>query len=424
MIAAPLIVPSPLQQADVGPTTVVLLGTDTPIGLAITRELGRHGHRVVGIGRSVHALAGASRYCMHHSVRASGGETALVAQIMELAERHAATCLVAIAEGDLLLLNRHRDRLESSLKVLVPTSDALSLVLDKAKCQVEAAAVGIRTPRSLSPASVAAVCADGELSYPAVLKWADPNAVAPVLSKAGLPLHKIDFALDRAMLLAKLAPYEAVGVLPMIQEYCPGHGLGQMFLARDGEILLEFQHERLHEWPPEGGVSSLCKAVPLTEHVEARERSRALLRRLRWTGVAMVEYRYDPATRSYAFMEINGRFWGSLPLAEACGVPFASGLVSACAQGAGVPYYRRDYPLLVCVYGIPETKRLLRLLLQRGATADPLYRGDPWASLLSYLTRPLRPSTRYYVLALTDPRPWFADVSSVVARGIRRLAGR
>ena len=137
----------------------------------------------------------------------------------------------------------------------------------------------------------------------------------------------------------------------------------------------------------------------------------------------MVEYRYDPATRTYAFMEINGRFWGSLPLAEACGVPFAAGLIAACVQNVGVPGYRRDYPQLVCVYGIPETKRLLRLLWQRGTTANPLYRGDPWASLLSYLTRPLRPSTRYYVFSLVDLKPWLADVSSVIARGIRRLSG-
>ena len=49
------------------------------------------------------------------------------------------------------------------------------------------------------------------------------------------------------------------------------------------------------------------------------------------TGVAMVEYRYDPASRRYVFMEINGRFWGSLQLAIDAGVDFPALLVAATA---------------------------------------------------------------------------------------------
>ena len=403
---------------------VVLLGTDTPIGLAVVRDLGHHGYRVVGIGRRAEALAGASRYCHHHAVRADG-ETGLIAQIVALARDHGARFLLAVGESDLLLLNRHRETLEKALELLVPSEDQLLQVIDKAACQEHAKAVGLAVPRSWQFASLEeARQAAGDLSYPAVLKWADPHRVSRALEKEGLPLVKTGYAHDSDDLVRQLTPYAAIGSFPMVQEYCRGHGLGQMFLVRDGSVLMEFQHERLHEWPPEGGASTLCRGVPLQKHGELRDLSRALLQRLRWTGVAMVEYRHDPASGRSAFMEINGRFWGSLPLAIAAGLPFAAGLVAHCAREERPLPLPRDYPVLTACYWIPETKRLLRVLFQRQRIQDPFYRPDPLRSLLSYLSIPLHPSSRWFVFQLTDPGPFLADLASVLRKLRLRRRGQ
>lgn len=62
-----------------------------------------------------------------------------------------------------------------------------------------------------------------------------------------------------------------------------------------------------------GGFSSVCDALPLSEHQALQAQSVALLRAIGWEGVAMVEYRFDPATGTAVLMEINGRFWGSYP---------------------------------------------------------------------------------------------------------------
>lgn len=416
--------PAPDGNPRLSGVKVILLGTDTPIGLAVIRDLGRHGCITIGIGRSRNALARYSRYCLTHVVRETQ-EQALISQIIELAARHGAAYLLAISEGDLLLLNRHRTELERSLHVLTPTDDLLDAVLDKRACQAAAEAVGLRVPRTLQVSSLGeAQAAAGKLAYPVVLKWSDPNAVADRLAAAGLELLKTEYAHDTAELLERLARYERVAAFPMIQEYCPGRGLGQMFLVCNGDVHLEFQHERLHEWPPEGGTSSLCRAVPLSRHGEARARSVALLKRLRWTGVAMVEYRYDRATGVYYFMEVNGRFWGSLPLAIAAGIPFAAGLVAVCGQGRPVPSHRSDYARLSCCYWIPETKRLLRVLFRRKRIRDPFFRADPLASLLSYALMPLDPSTRYFVFQFSDPLPFFADLGSVAAKAWSRLTAR
>jgi predicted ATP-grasp superfamily ATP-dependent carboligase len=257
------------------------------------------------------------------------------------------------------------------------------------------------------------------LSYPRVIKWSNPNEVVEDLEKAGLTLHKCEYAHSAKELIEKLRPYAKINQFPLVQEYCPGKGIGQMFLVHEGEILLQFQHQRVHEWPPEGGVSTLCKSLSLSAHQACRERSESLLRALRWTGVAMVEYRYDHTTDTYYFMEINGRFWGSLPLAIAAGVPFAAGLVQSTKKNAAT-IKQPDYAELYCRFMIPEIRRLARLLLQPDQIQDPYYRYSRLREFSSFVFNFFRPGTRYYLFSVSDPGPFMADLKNIVAKTLCR----
>jgi predicted ATP-grasp superfamily ATP-dependent carboligase len=403
--------------------TVIVLGIDTPIGLAIVRDLGRHGYDVAGIGRTATALASSSRYCTHCYVRRQG--VGLIEQIREIAAKHSAKWLLSISEVDLLLLNRYRSDLERDLQLLVPRDEQLSIVLDKEACLEVAGEVGIATPRSVQIESLQELAGiEDRLSFPVVLKWSDPNGVAPLLRDASVELEKAEYAASKEELSRMLSKYASLGVFPLIQEYCPGTGLGQMFLTLNGDVLVEFQHERVLEWPPEGGSSAICRSVPLERHAQLRTRSRDLLRRLNWTGVAMVEYRFDRATESYVFMEINGRFWGSLPLAIAAGVPFAAGLVETAGQGESPPPFVRNYPEITCCYWIPATKSVLRVLFQASAIRDPLYELDRGGAVRSYLSVLFNPRTTFYVFCWSDPRPFFTDVGNVLRKIIGLATGR
>jgi hypothetical protein len=55
----------------------------------------------------------------------------------------------------------------------------------------------------------------------------------------------------------------------------------------------------------------------------------AKLERTGWNGVAMVEYRWDPATDRFYLMEMNLRFWGSIHLALFAGADFPKLLADA-----------------------------------------------------------------------------------------------
>ena len=47
-----------------------------------------------------------------------------------------------------------------------------------------------------------------------------------------------------------------------------------------------------------------------------------MMEALNYTGVAMVEYLVNHENGRWIFVEINSRFWGSLPLAVSSGVDF------------------------------------------------------------------------------------------------------
>ena len=47
-----------------------------------------------------------------------------------------------------------------------------------------------------------------------------------------------------------------------------------------------------------------------------------LAKALRYSGLAMVEFKQNPRTREWVLIEINARVWGSLPLSVAAGLDF------------------------------------------------------------------------------------------------------
>src|SRR5262249_28099013 len=136
-----------------------------------------------------------------------------------------------------------------------------------------------------------------------------------------------------------------------------------------GEPLLTFQHRRLHEWPPEGGSSTLCESLPHHQHRKQMDLSIALLREIGWEGAAMVEYRYDPAHDRFVLMEINGRFWGSQPLAFHAGAQFGWLTYSVLGRRV-VPDISPPKVGVLCRYLIPDIKRLLRIVFQPGKIQD------------------------------------------------------
>lgn len=393
----------------------LVLGADSAIGLTLVRELGQHGVPVHAVMREG-GIAGASRFCATAQRRPDGP---LALWLPDLIARSGAGALFAVSETDLVELARLPARI-GDCRILTPRAGPLGRTLDKSRTLAIAADAGLRVPRSWQPRAGDdfAARAAGE-DYPLVAKWSNPPEILPLLEHAGLEWIKAEYLRTPADLLALIERYRPIGQWPLIQQYCRGVGVGQMLHMEAGVATLRFQHRRLHEWPPEGGVSTYCQAEPPDRHQAQMRLSEALLRALDWQGPAMVEYRHDPETGHYWLMEVNGRFWGSLPLAMHCGAHFAWEHYrhAVLGQDTVAPDPRHD---LRARYMVPETKRLARLWLARRGIRDPFFKARPLADLLSYILGCFDPRMRYYVFMLSDPRPWARDLIQIARKVVRR----
>jgi len=402
----------------------ILLGADTPIGLTIIRELGERRVPVHAVARSREGIGLYSRWTAARYIRPfDDGST--IALLNGIAHEQGACYLLTIAERDQVMIRAAADagRLPG-LKALVPQADQLAVVGDKISTYAAAREVGVPVPATWQPPDGAAPQeAPEELTFPSILKWSNPDSVADGLAAHGIPMLKAEYCYDRAELRRSLRRYEPYGRYPLVQEFCPGAGLGHMIFLDRGEALLRLQHRRIAEWPPEGGVSTVCETLPLSVNAPLLAKSEALLRLIGWQGAAMVEYRMDPRTGKAALMEINGRFWGSLPLAYHAGVPFA--WYTYAVLGLGVrPRPTRYRPGIRCRYMIPETQRLLTLLRRRGRTQNRELSFSVLTESFEYIRQFFSPRSRYYVFTLSDPGPFLADAAFATRRAFYRFLER
>lgn len=405
----------PLPQAGAALPPCIVLGLETQIGLHIVRELGMAGIRVVGIAHDPNAIGLRSRQLWRGIVVSRQRSDELRHVLRGLGDELGPCCLLAVSEANLEWLSAHRQDF-GAVRPILPQAEALRIVLDKRQTLAAAQAVGLDVPKTVEPQSMDDVRQVAQtFPFPAVLKWSDPNAVAARLAALGLPLVKAEYAYTPQEFLAIAGRYEALGAWPLVQEYCAGYGLGQFFYMHEGQALRRFQHRRIAEWPPEGGFSSVCDDVALEQHQALQEASIALLRRIGWDGVAMVEYRHDPATGRSMLMEVNGRYWGSFPLAAQSGAGFALLSYHLCS-GLGTPQLPPVRQGLRCRMVATELKRLHRIWLQPERIVDRSFKVDKWGEARRFLSDFLRPKVRYYVWSWADPRPFWQDLRNLLRR--------
>lgn len=218
-------------------------------------------------------------------------------------------------------------------KAVIPPEASLDIALDKQRTLELADQLGVQIPSGRTIASGA--------EPPACTAW--PTVIKPIHSKVALHDETLSLsvricanAMQRDEALADLLPLSPV----LEQDYFRGRGVGVEVLFEHGEPRWWFAHERIHELPITGGASSYRRSIDVPANL--RKATLDLLTRLRWHGVAMVEFKVTE-DGDYRLMEINPRLWGSLPLAIASGVNFPLALLRmAIRQPVGPqPCYRR-----------------------------------------------------------------------------------
>ena len=372
--------------------------------LAVVRSLGRAGFTVLVVERGTSSLAGVSRFAAgrFRAPDALEHPDRFAEAVAQLARDLDVDVVLPITDASVLALLGVRERLGHAV-VPFPSLDAFRRISDKGMVHAEASQLGIAVPAQCEiadPRAGAALDA-ASLTFPLVIKpGRSTTEVAGRLVKL-----EVSYAGDAGELRDRLAALPAEAFPALLQQRIVGPGIGIFQLLWDGRLVATFAHRRLREKPPAGGVSVYSESVAADPGLA--QRSRELLERFGWQGVAMVEYKVDAGSGVPYLMEVNGRFWGSLALAIDAGVDFPRLLVELALGGA---------PAAPAPYRVGVRSRWwwgdvdhLWTRWRHSAERLALPPGSPgrWRALWNFLA--VKPGARCPVMRLDDVRPFVRE---------------
>jgi protein-tyrosine-phosphatase/predicted ATP-grasp superfamily ATP-dependent carboligase len=295
---------------------VLALGSDTRSFLSVIRSLGRSGLEVHVAWSALNSPSLRSRYvrAVHCIPYYRSDDSRWIDTFNNLLYRYEFDLVIPCDDASLLPLQTHEAQLARRDSIYLLSERAYRITSDKECTYALARELGISLPRQ-------AMLSTSEELHAAVREFAFPVVVKPPRSaeSSDPQLRRSVKKIRNSEDLHSLAiPMLAAGPV-LVQEHFSGIGVGVETLCRNGEVLVAFQHERVHE-PLLGGGSSYRRSVPLNP--DLLQATRQVIEATKYTGVCMVEFRYNPKSHKWILIEMNGRFWGSLPLALAAGVDF------------------------------------------------------------------------------------------------------
>jgi len=278
------------------------------VSLELTRALGENGLRVLNVEKDCYrrsVISSSSRYSSGFEIvpdYSSG-------RFLEICEK--ATAVFPVSTNTNISVY-NKALVQFPEKFLLPSREAFLKANSKPSAMGISAELGIPCPKTATLKNGECPFETmNEFGFPLVLKLADDEN----LSLEPQDRYGIAGSGEEAEIVWNRLKVHGKDIL--VQEYLSGGGFGwSAIYDRDGTCSAEITHMRLREYPVSGGPSSYCMAF---RDDTISSYGRKILDHLKWTGPAMVEFKKN-SKGEIKFLEINPRYWGSLPLARRAGI--------------------------------------------------------------------------------------------------------
>lgn len=233
--------------------------------------------------------------------------------------------LLLSEDRHVLEVAENRGPIDSCYRHLLSDSDLVNKLMDKSAFAGIAHEMGLKVPREISIAGIEeinnAVC---EFSFPFILK--------PYLRHS----CKIN---NQSELESYLAGFSSTNWKSVIaQEYIPGDDSSIYFcfvyFDRKTEPIAWLTAQKIRQWVPQSGTTSLCRTV---ENKYILEETIRIFRTLGLVGFGSIEYKYHREEDAYYIMEPTiGRYNKQIALTRAAGVNFPAIAVKYLTEGKSV----------------------------------------------------------------------------------------
>lgn len=296
---------------------VLLATTSTPDDrktLCAARALARRGVRVsVGSDRfrglACWSRAVAERLRYPHPGREPGPFISRLERLLD-ANRH--DVIIPVDDYTTAAVAAHAGALAALVHMAVPGPASQARAHDKLAVVALGRELGIETPLTLRAETDDEVRqAAARIGCPCVVKFRRGSGAVGlrILQRPG------DWLADDGK---RAAPGLIFGGRQyLVQERVPGDTHDVCAVVCHGNMRAAMTQRRLRTYPAAAGVGIDCVT---TDEPALVERAALLMRALRWHGPAQIEFKVDPASGRAWLIEINGRLWGTLALADWAGI--------------------------------------------------------------------------------------------------------
>ncbi|MFW5973772.1 MAG: ATP-grasp domain-containing protein [Natrialbaceae archaeon] len=286
--------------------------------VAFHRSLGKRGIHTIAVSEREDAPSFTSRYCGESVVVPDPASdlTGYREALLSLAERPGVRTVAPLREEDAFVLAKYRSAFERTSTVFAPSFDQLAVAHDGLRLRDLAAEAGVPVPETAA--------------FDEVDDWDRELIVKPryaVLSDEYLPRRSTDGLegtgnpefVEPGLKPDESRLREEMGHLPLVQEYVRGPQYSFRALYDDGEPVVTSQKRLVRGYKYARGPSVFHRAV---DRPGLAESGTALLDALDWHGPASVQFIRDSDSGEYKLLEVNPRFWASVPMDIAAGVDY------------------------------------------------------------------------------------------------------
>lgn len=306
--------------------------------LAITQNMGRLGNQVGVLGDSNQTvLSWLSKHCLFNEhINSSASDEEYLSSLVNILQNRSYDRYIPVGYNSCRIASKYKKIVSKYTELTISDYNAFCRAENKYLSTRLCDQLHIPHPHTYLIKTEKDLLDLKNIEYPVVLKGAKEvgkNIVTYVNS-----VHELIESYNTLLELHSLPR----GYEILLQEYIDGGGYGYFGNYINGHVIDFYMHKRIREYPVSGGAST-CAEIYHDEKL--MKYGHDILSHLKWTGVAMVEFRKDYVNGEYYFLEINPKFWGSIGLGLRAGHNFPMQItypdvkISECTVGKRLRFH-------------------------------------------------------------------------------------
>lgn len=390
---------------------VLVLGEDTRSFLSVIRSLGAAGMEVdiVTLINTTPALRSKyikKVYKLNYQAFTQIEYSAKVTAIIEDGDYD---LIVPCDERSLYPLLDIQEAKKTKATFAIPDRDILGPLFDKEETRKLAVELGINVASGEH-------CEFNDTSSEALIsKYSLPLVLKPTKSYESEQLNQRNTVLI-ARSISDIELFKQQNDQCLVEQFFEGTGMGVSVFSWKGKVRAAFAHKRVSE-PEHGGGSSYRKACLLPP--DMLDACQKICIHLNYSGVAMFEFKYNSSSNEWILIEINARFWGSLPLAIFAGVDFPKILATYLLTNE--KSYKLTYNLKAHARSLTSDLYDIKASFERNRTQNGTAKAlsNAFPRLFGFI-RLLTGNDTIDTFQWGDTRPFFSEINELIGEKIKR----